>query len=372
MRPAWAEVSLARLRENFRRIRARVGAGVEIMAVVKADAYGHGAPAVAQTLATEGVAWLGVGSLDEAIELRQAGILQPIFLLSGFWKGEEEALIEHRLVAAVHDESQVGLLEEWEKRDRQECLSYHLKIDTGMGRLGILGDELDRTTARLARLRHARMEGLMTHLASADDPRSERARRQTDEQIERFRRAQAAVERAGLKPQWFHLANSAALATRADCWGNLVRPGIALYGCLECSNDLGLQAVLSLKSRIVSLRGIAAGSSLGYGARYVATGPRQIAAAAAGYADGVNRLLSDRGAALVRGRRAPIVGAVSMDLTMLDLTGIPGVAVGNEVTFIGRDGSEEITAAEVASLCGTISYEILCHIGKRVPRVYVE
>ena len=197
-----------------------------------------------------------------------------------------------------------------------------------------------------------------------------RARRQTDEQIERFRAAQEVVTRAGLRPRWIHLANSAALASRPETWGNLVRPGIALYGCLACPNDLALQPVLSLKTRILSLRHAGAGTPLGYNARYVTPGPQRIAAIAAGYAHGVNRLLTNCGAALVRGRRAPMVGVVSMDLTLLDVTAVPGAAVGDEVTLIGRDGQEEITADEVAALAGTISYEIFCHIGKRVTRIY--
>ena len=365
MRPTWAEVSLKRLRENFRRIRARVGAGVEVMAVVKADAYGHGAPAAARALAEEGAAWFGVCSVEEAIELRSAGITPPIFLLSGFWKGEEETLAEHGLVPAVHDPGQLDLLE-------TKNLSFHLKVDTGMGRLGVAEKDLEQALARITRLGPARMEGLCTHLASADQPGDAAARQQTDEQLARFRAVQAAVERTGLRPRWVHLANSAALATRRDTWGNLVRPGIALYGCLSCPNDLGLEPVLSLKSRIVSLRDVPAGAPLGYNARYVAPGPQCIAAVAAGYADGVNRALSNRGSGLVRGRRAPIVGAVSMDLTLLDVTAVPGAEVGDEVTYIGRDGGQEITAAEVAALAGTVPYEILCHISKRVPRVYTE
>lgn len=351
----WAEISLSRLRGNYRKIKQRVGPDVSIMGVLKADAYGHGAPDVARVLMAEGAAWLGVAGTEEGQALRTAGITAPIMLLSGYLHGDEDILARHKLVPAVYEAAQLEALE-------QRALPYHVKVDTGMGRLGF--SEKDICFG-------PHMQGLMTHLACADLPDDPRARQQTDEQITRFK---------ALLPSFFthhsslfiHLANSAALATRTDCWGNLVRPGLALYGYLSCRDGLGLEPVLSLKTHILSLRDVPAGTPLGYGGRYVTKEASRIACAGAGYADGVSRALTNRGAALVRGHRVPMVGAVSMDLTLLDVTAAPGVATGDTVTLIGEDGGERILVPEIAAWLGTIPYEVLCHIGKRVPRVYVE
>ncbi len=344
----WAEISLSRLRHNYREIRRRVGPDVAVMAVVKAGAYGHGATEVARELAVEGVPWFGVTTVAEARELRASGITQSILLLSGFVPGEEDQLAEHRLVPAVYDAGQVAALE-------ARGLPYHVKVDTGLGRWGF--DPSDVVTG-------PHMEGLLTHLACADQPG---ARQQTDQQIRRF------VElRARVTTRWTHLANSAALATRSDCWGNLVRPGLALYGYLSCPSELDLRPVLSFKARILSVRDVPGGTPLGYGARYVTPGSARIAVIGAGYANGLSRLLTNCGQALVRGRRCPMVGAVSMDLTMLDVTAVPGAAAGDVATLIGEDGSERITAHDVASLTGTIPYEVLCQIGNRVPHARIE
>lgn len=318
------------------------------MAVVKAGAYGHGATQIARTLAAEGVPWFGVTTVAEARELRAAGITQSILLLSGFVPGEEDQLAEHRLVPAVYDAAQVAVLE-------SRGLPYHVKVDTGLARLGFDANAV---------VTGPHMEGLLTHLASADQPR---ARQQTDQQIRKF-----ADLRARFSTRWIHLANSAALATRTDCWGNLVRPGLALYGYLACPSEMDLRPVLSFKARVLSIRDVPAGTPLGYGARYVTPGPARIAVIGAGYANGLSRLLTNRGHALVRGRRCPMVGAVSMDLTMLDVTAVADAAVGDVATLIGEDGGERITAHDVAALTETIPYEVLCQIGNRVPHVYIE
>lgn len=342
----WVEISLGRLRHNYREICRRVGPDVAVMAVVKAGAYGHGATEVARTLAAEGVPWFGVNTVDEARELRVAGVQQPILLLLGFTNGEEDQLHGYQLTPAVSTAEQVAALE-------VRGLPYHVKIDTGLGRLGF--DPCGVVTG-------PHMEGLMTHLASADQPDDP----QTTRQISKF-----AELRARFSTKWVHLANSATLATRTDCWGNLVRPGLALYGYLSCTSPLDLRPVLSFRARVLSVRDFRAGTPIGYGARYVTPGPARIAVIGAGYADGLSRRLTNCGQILLHGRRCPIVGAVSMDLTTVDVTAVPGVLPGDVATLIGEDGDERITAHDVAALTGSIAYEVLCQIGNRAPHVCV-
>jgi alanine racemase len=366
-RPAWAEVSLATLRENFRAIRRHVGPGVEVVGVLKANAYGHGAEAVARALAAEGAAWFGVTSAAEALPLRRAGLSQPVLLFSGFWPGEEELLADHGLVPFLFDAGQLQRLEDYGRR-HDKSLPFHLKIDTGMGRLGLDPADLPAFLEALGRCRHARLEGLCTHFASADEAGGEQTRRQ----IERFGGARRQVEQQGFHPRWLHMANSAGLARFPESHGTMVRPGIALYGYQSCASPPAVKPVLALKSRVMSVRAMPAGAPLGYGATYVTAAAARIAAVPAGYADGIPRLLSSRGRALVRGCAVPIVGRVSMDLTLLDVTAVPGVQPGDPVVFVGRQGEAEITADEPARLAGTVPYEILCGIGVRLPRVYVE
>lgn len=344
-----------------------VGPRVKIMAVIKADAYGHGAVGVARALAEAGADWFGVSCVEEALPLRRAGIAQPLFLFSSFWPGQEDALGEERLVPSVFTSEQLRLLECLGRR-RRERMRFHLKVDTGMGRLGIAISELGNLLDLVRACEHVCLDGVYTHLASADEASLE----QTHAQLEAFGRVRAELRRRGFDPPHVHAANSAALARCPESHASMVRPGLALYGYQLCPSPLRLRPVLRLKSRVVSLRDVPKGTPLGYGATYVTPGPARIAAVCAGYADGVTRALSNRGRAVVRGRFAPIVGRVNMDFTLLDVTGIAGVETGNEVVFIGRDGEAEVTATEVAALAGTVPYEILCNIGPRVPRVYLE
>ena len=364
-RHTWAEVSLARLRANFRAIHALVGPATQILAVVKAEAYGHGAVEVARALGDEGAAWFGVTCASEALPLRRAGLSQPILLLSGFWPGEEDLLFEQRLTPAVFTEEQLGLLEAC-ARKRGVRLPFHLKVDTGMTRLGIPASELAPFLARLHACDHLQLEGLYTHLASAEEPSLE----QTRHQLDSFSCARQQVEQAGFHPSYIHLANSAALARCPESWGTMVRPGLALYGYQLWESPLQVAPVLSLKSRVLSLRWVPPGTAVGYGASYVTPARARIATAGAGYADGVSRALSNRGRAVLRGCFAAVVGRVSMDFTLLDVTAIPEAEVGDEVVFIGCQGAAQITAAEIAECAGTVPYEILCNIGSRVPRLY--
>lgn len=400
-RPTWAEVSLAALRHNYRLLRDSLPAGsASLMPVVKADAYGHGAPECARALQQEGAEWFAVTSASEGLALRFAGIAGRILLLSGFFPGEERKLIEQQLTPAVWEHAHLEALEAaaGEQHARKTFKSVqtgqpikirvHLKVDTGMGRLGVLLADLPRLLDHLRGLRHIELEGLFSHYASGeiiDSP-------QTQLQQRRFAEALNVVRDAGFRPGWTHLANSAGMICHPQNFSigrQLVRPGIALYGyslpIVTTSGKLasganptqaavaaGLQPALSWKSRIVQIKHFAAGEPLGYNATYVTGRASTIAALAVGYADGLNRLLSNKGRVIVRDSYAPIVGRVSMDVTLIDVTDIPGAAVGDEAVLIGQSRACRIDAWEHASHCGTIPYEILCNISKRVPRVYME
>jgi alanine racemase len=335
---------------------------------VKADAYGHGAVAVAETLISAGAPWLGVALPEEGVALRAAGVGGPILCLGGFWDGQEAMLLDADLTPAIYRIDQAERLDA-EAGRRGTTARYHLKLDTGMGRLGVPTDGLEPFLAALARLRRLECDGLMTHLASSDVPELAWYSRL---QIDRYGEALGLVERAGLAPRWRHLANSASLHAFPEARGNLVRPGAVLYGLRRdiLSPDgppLDLRPAMRFATRIERLERVPAGSRLGYGCTFETRRPSTIATVPAGYADGVRRALSNRGAAVVRGVRAPIVGRVSMDLTILDVTDVEGVELGDEATFFG-DGA--IAVEEVAAEAGTISYEITCGVSARVPRVY--
>src|ERR1700691_3888002 len=375
-RPTWAEVSLVALRENFRIVQKHAGAGVTVCAVVKADAYGHGAVECSRALQAEGATWLGVTSLDEAIPLREAGIESRILLMTGFWRGEESEIVRLQLTPTVWEPWHVESLENAAASGaiRQ---AVHLKVDTGMGRLGVALAELPAVLKALSAAPHLVLEGLSTHLASSEimDAPS------VAEQEHRFAEAQRMVRSAGFDPTLVHMANTGALISRPETWNNMVRPGVALYGYYlpfqragrEVSGGtlrLGVKPVLTWKTRILSMRDFAANQALGYGGTYVTKAPAHVAVLPVGYADGYNRQLSNRGRVIVRDHYAPIVGSISMDLTLVDVTGIPGVAVGDEVILLGTHDGLSVERLEHARLANSSPYEILCNISKRVPRKY--
>ena len=375
-RPTWAEVSLAALRQNFRTVGKHVGAGVAVCAVVKADAYGHGAVECSRALQTEGAKWLGVTSLDEAIPLREAGIEARILLMTGFWRGEESEIIRLHLTPTVW--------EVWHIESLQNAAAaagvrhaVHLKVDTGMGRLGVSVAELPAVLKALSAAPHLVLEGFATHLASSEimDAPS------VPEQERRFEEAQRMLRASGLQPTLLHIANTSALISRRETWNNMVRPGVALYGYYlpfqragrEVSGGtlrLPVKPVLTWKTRILSMRDFAANQALGYGGTYVTKAPAHVAVLPVGYADGYNRQLSNRGRVIVRDHYAPIIGSISMDLTLVDVTGIPGVSVGDEVILLGTRDGLSVDALEHARWAGSSPYEILCNISKRVPRRY--
>jgi alanine racemase len=381
-RPTWAEVSLTTLRQNFRTVQKHVGANVTVCAVVKADAYGHGAVECSRALEAEGAKWLGVTSLDEAIPLREAGVRANILLMTGFWRGEESEIIRLHLTPTVWEPWHIETLESAAAALGVARQPVHLKVDTGMGRLGVSVEQLPGVLTALKAAKHLLLEGLSTHLASSEvmDAPS------VAEQERSFEAARRMVREAGMEPAFVHMANTAAVISRPETWTNMkgnsmVRPGVALYGYYlpfqragrEVSGGtlrLPVKPVLTWKTRILSLRDFPANQPLGYGATYVTKAPAHVAVLPVGYADGYNRQLSNRGRVIVREHYAPIVGRISMDLTLVDVTGIPGIAVGDEVILLGAGAGLSVDALEHAELANSTPYEILCNISKRVPRRY--
>ena len=376
-RPTWAEVSLRTLRENYRIIRDYVGQGVTVCAVVKAYAYGHGAVECAKALQDEGATWLGVTSLDEAIPLREEGIESRILLMTGFWRGEEEEIVRLSLTPTLWEVGHVELLEKAAVRVGVGQHPVHLKIDTGMGRLGATVEELPLVLQALRSASHLKLEGAATHLASSEvlDAPS------VAEQLKNFEAARRMLREFGFNPVHVHAANTSAVISHHESWNTMVRPGLALYGYhlpFERAGrivsgrglKLPVKPVLTWKTRIFSLRDMKAGQALGYGGTYVTKAPSRIAVLPVGYADGLNRGLSAGGRVIVRESYAPIVGRISMDLTLVDVTGIPDIEVGDEVVLLGSSDGLNVDAREHAELANTIPYEILCAISKRVPRRY--
>jgi alanine racemase len=376
-RPTWADVSLSTLRQNFRTVQKHVGAAVTVCAVVKADAYGHGAIECSRALQGEGAKWLGVTSLDEAIPLRDAGIQSNILLMTGFWRGEEAEIIRLQLTPTVWELWQIESLDKAAAGLGVARHPVHLKVDTGMGRLGVAVEQLPAVLRALSTAKHLRLEGLSTHLASSEimDAPS------VAEQERNFEAARNIVREAGFEPSFVHMANTGAVISRRETWNTMVRPGVALYGYYlpfqragrEVSGGtlrLPVKPILTWKTRILSLRNFAANQPLGYGGTYATKAPAHVAVLPVGYADGYNRQLSNRGRVIVRDHYAPIVGRISMDLTLADVTGIPGVSVGDEVILLGSTDGLSVDALEHAELANSTPYEILCNISKRVPRRY--
>ena len=376
-RPTWAEVSLTTLRQNFRTVQKHVGANVTVCAVVKADAYGHGAVECSRALEAEGAHWLGVTSLDEAIPLREAGIRSDLLLMTGFWRGEEAEIVRLRLTPTVWEPWQIESLEKAATAQQVARHPVHLKVDTGMGRLGVTVDQLPAVLDAIRAAQHLSLDGLSTHLASSEimDAPS------VADQQRAFETAARLVRGAGLQPNFVHVANTGAVISRRETWNSMVRPGVALYGYYlpfqragrEVSGGtlrLPVKPILTWKTRILSLRNLGANQPLGYNATYATKAAAHIGVLPVGYADGFNRQLSNRGRVIVRDHYAPIVGSISMDLTLVDVTGIPGVGVGDEVILLGACDGMSVDALDHARLANSTPYEILCNISKRVPRRY--
>jgi len=374
-RPTWAEIDLNQLAANFNQIKKRVSSTARVMAVVKANAYGHGAVECARRLANEGADWFGVALPEEAIQLREAGITQPILCLAGFWPGQAAACIQHHLTSVVYRLDMVDALNQ-AASEAGVIADVHVKVDTGMGRLGVRFDQLTEFVTELDQFTNVRIDGLMTHLAAADDAS---CRPLTLDQIHRFDNALAVFREHGYRPTHLHLANSAGIYGHREAWGNLVRPGGVLYGLwrdvLPLSvTDAKFMAVMSVYSRIIMLKWVPPGETIGYGCTFEASRRSLIATLPIGYHDGYMRGLSNRAHVIVRGAYAPVVGRVSMDLTLIDVTDIAGVDLYDQVMLLGwdRDNPElKIRAEDLARIAGTLSYEVTCGIGERVTKVYV-
>jgi len=373
-RPTFAEIDLAALRHNFQVVRTSIPRQTEILAVVKADAYGHGFMDISRELEHLGVNAFGVAFLAEGIQLRKSGIDKPILLLGGVYPGQERKCIGYNLSTIIFNLDQARSLNRAADKLFRKA-QVHLKIDTGMGRLGIPYAEAPAFLKELKTLSNINLEGIVSHFASADEL-DEPGQHYTRLQAERFAWVLAEARSAGFLPRYVHIANSAAALLRDIPGCNLVRPGIALYGALPSADfqgKLDLKPVMRLKSRIAMLKWVEADTPISYARRFT-TGTRTlIASVPVGYADGYPRALTNRGEALVRGQRARVAGTVCMDWIMLDVTSVKDVAVGDEVVLIGPDGSGTcIHAEELALAAGTIPYEIFCGISKRVPRIYLK
>jgi alanine racemase len=366
--PTVAVIDLSALAHNLAETRRCLSGTCDLLAVVKADAYGHGAVAVSRALTDLGVTRFGVASVREGAALREAGLQASILVLGALLPEQIPGLLAYRLTPVVHEPAIAERLAEL-VRSRPEPYPVHLKVDTGMGRLGLDAPAALSLLTSPAFKGPLRAEGLLTHLADADGPDPE----YTQRQIGRFGQLVEQMRASGHSIPLIHAANSAAIIGHPSAHFTLVRPGIMLYGYHAVPPGRtapALKPVLSLKAHIVQLRSMSSGESVSYNRTHVARQPSKIAVLPVGYADGYNRALSNRGQVLIHGRRAAIVGRICMDMTMVDVTDIAGVKAGDEAVLIGRQDAEQITADEVAGLLGTIPYEVLCAIGSRVPRCY--
>jgi alanine racemase len=368
----WVEVSRSQIAANFRAFHNAVGPGVEVMAVVKADAYRHGAIEVSRTLEENGVNWLAVSSAEEGIALRDAGIHARILVMADFLPFTREAMLAYGLTPVIHSLEDLAELNRLASV-REERVQCHLKVDTGMGRLGIRADAATIAEAILAAT-NVEVEGLMTHFASAANYQTT----QTDDQIACFDRVASALHAAGIRPALLHLSSTIPVAyARRHAWQSLVRPGHGIYGYISpvrghaAARIVRVKPALTWRASVLSVKDVPAGALIGYGGMFRAAEPMRIAVLAAGYADGIPHRLSNRGSVIVNGKLAPILGAVSMDLTTIDATHAPELRVGDAVTLLGSEGNVSIDAQQIAKLAGTISYSVLCGIHARVKRIYV-
>ncbi len=368
---SWVEVSREQIAANFESIRKVVGPTVEVMPVVKADAYRHGAVEVSRVLESQGARWLAVSNTDEGIALRDAGIRARILVMADFLPFTREAMLAYNLTPVVHSLEDLAELNRL-AASRSERYRCHLKIDTGMGRLGIRANAETVAKAILG-AQNVEVEGLMTHFASSANYGSS----QTDEQIAAFESLARALTEAGIRPGLLHLSSTIPVGYgRVGAWQQMVRPGHAIYGYVSPARGhapaqiLHVKPALSWRATVLSVKDMPAGALIGYGGMFRTPHPMQIAVLAAGYADGIPHRMGNRGSIIVHGKLAPIIGAVSMDLTTVDVTG-SGVKVGDAVTLLGSEGPVSIDAAQIARWAGTISYSVLCGIHARVKRLYI-
>ena len=387
-RPVWAEVSVSALADNYRAIRDYINPASEkrktprkVLSIVKGNGYGHGGAPVAKALEKIGSDWFGVASAGEGIQIRKEGVRTPILVLGGFWPGEEKNLLEHDLTPAIHRCEQLATFEAAAAKLRKKHVAIHVKVDTGMNRLGIAPSDADCFARQLAKCPHLELDGAFTHFASSEVLNDSPTGIQTRLQTERFYTAVDRLRALKVDTGLLHLANSAAIAARPETWADMVRPGAILYGYhpgldpIEWRNEieskLPLRPVMSLRARLIGLRSVAAGDSVGYNASWVAQRPSKTAVMSAGYGDGIHRSLGNRGIVYIRGHRAPMIGIISMDVTLLDVTDVPDVAIGDVATVYGTDGDNVYPANVIARSIDTVTSDLLCAVSQRVPRFYL-
>lgn len=388
-RPVWADVSLSALVHNLHAIRDFVNPKSEkrstprkVLCIVKGNGYGHGGPQVARALEKAGADWFGVTGAAEGEQVRKAGVRKPILALTSFWPGEEAQLLANRISPAIIRCEQLAAIDSAAARRKfaKRSVGFHLKIDTGMNRLGIAPSDIECFARQYEKSSRLKLEGVFTHFASSevfDGPVAS----QNCRQEESFHKAIERLRALGIDPGLIHLANSAAIASRPETWADMVRPGAILYGYhpgydpaerrVEAEKQLPLRPVMSLRARIINIRNVAAGEAVGYSSKFLTKRPSKIAVLAAGYGDGIHRSLGNKGQVLVRGVLAPIVGIVSMDVTMIDVTDVPGVSLGDVATIYGTEGSHVLPANLVARGIGTVTSDLLCAVSARVPRIYL-
>ena len=359
----YTEIDLRAVKHNIAEIRKLLSPGVKFMAVVKANAYGHGAAAVSRAAVEAGADYLAVANLKEAMELREAGLVSPILILTESPTSVMDEIIQYDLSQTVYSFTEAKALSD-EAQKRNKTARVHVKIDTGMGRVGVSPSEAVAFITKISSLSGLKLEGVFTHFAKAEDPEDHF----TAGQFQKFKQVISKVPRIPIK----HSANSAGVLFHPETHLNMVRVGLMMYGLYPQGNSrrlIKLRPALSFKSRITYLKKIPAGTPLSYGCTFVTPSETTVATVPVGYADGFSRSLSNRGKVIIRGKRYPVVGRVTMDLTMVNV-GNAKVEVGDEVVLIGEQNGQLISADEIAGLEDTISYEVICGIGKRVPRIY--
>jgi len=368
----WAEINLDAIAHNTRQLKSITRDSVALMAVVKANAYGHGTVPVARAALASGASWLGVARVSEGAELRREGIDAPTLVLGYTPPEEYPVLLANGLAQTVYSFAMAGELSATAARYGKKAI-VHIKVDTGMGRLGFpCNRDAVREIAAVAGLPHLEVEGIFTHFAAADC----RDKRYTKKQWMKFTKLLEALDREGLVFEWKHAANSAALIDLPETHLNMVRAGIAIYGIYP-SNEVNTHRVsllpaMTLKARVANVKKVPAGTGISYGVTHITTRDTVVVTVPAGYADGYNRLLSSRGEVLLHGRRAPVIGRICMDQFIVDAGHIPGVEPVEEVVLMGRQGAEMISADEIAGKIDTIAYEVLCMVSSRVPRIYYQ
>lgn len=368
-RPTWAEIHLDHLAFNLQSVKKRIGENIKYMAVVKADAYGHGAPECALALEQAGIDWFGVALPEEGVELRKSGIYKPILCLGSFWAGQESELLEHHLTPTIF---RLEIAERFNQaaKERGIVADVHVKVDTGMNRIGVRFDEVREFAENFKQFTNLKVDGLMTHFAAADSDVDF-----TNLQIRRFDEAVETFHEKGFRPTFKDLANSPGAIGYENAKGNMVRLGGILYGLWwdvlpKTANPPDLKPVLTLHTKIALLKRVPRGETIGYSRTWTAEKDSLVATIPIGYQDGYMRGFSNCASVIVNGAFAKVAGRVSMDWTLLDVTDVPNVKVGDEVTLIGEQGELKITTEELATHCGTNSYEVTCGISQRVTRIY--